>query len=155
MTEHLEPVGSALSLDRPRWGRAIVAVLVAGIVPAVLINLFVLYGLNRTAAQLFDFLLHLLPLLLGAWAAAGQDRRPRLLAILGILAGGVEVLVMVVIFSSAGHEFLAFLFDGYHTVPSFEDYVAVPATAALFIWGALIADRRKGQPPERAVALGT
>lgn len=143
MAEHLEPIASAIPLERTRWGRVVVAVVLAGTVPAVFVHLFVLYGLNRTGTQLVDFLLHLIPLFLGAWAAtAWHETQPRLLTVLGILAGAVEVLVTVAIFSSPGHELLASTFDAY-TVPASEDSLAVLATVALFTSGAFIADRRK------------
>jgi hypothetical protein len=140
---HPQPIAHAKGLHRLRWSRIIVAVLVAGTVPAILINVFVLDHLNRPGTQLLDFALHLLPLVLGAWAAgAWQGKRPRLLSVLGVATGAIEALIEIAIFSNAGHRYLASLFGAY-TVPAIEDYVAVPATIALFISGALTAERRK------------
>jgi hypothetical protein len=138
-----ERIDHRQAVERPRRSRALVAVLAAGAVPPVLINLFVLYGLNRNGTRLLDFLLHLIPLALGAWAATSwQETRPRAVAVLGVIAGAIEVLVMVAIFSSSGQQVLISLFGSY-TVPALEDYLAVPATIALFTAGGLIVDRRK------------
>lgn len=137
-----------------RRPRVVVAVLAAGAVPALLINVFVLYGLNRDGTQLVDFMLHLIPLALGAWVAtAWWDKRPGMIALLGVIAGAVEALVMVAIFSSTGQQLLISLFDAY-TVPAVEDYLAVPATGALFIAGGLIVDRRKRQQASATTAQG-
>ena len=142
MTEHAAS-GTGPLTQPARWSRVVVAVLVAGTVPAVLINLLVLYHLDRAGTRLADFLLHLLPLVLGAWAVtAWAGRRPRLVVVLAVVAGAIEVLVMVAIFSKHGHVFLSSVFGSY-TVPAVEDYLAVPATIALFTAGALMAERTR------------
>lgn len=138
--------------DRPPargpWRRMLAYPLVAGAAPPILLDLLVLNGLNRAGTQTADFALHLLPLVLGAVAVSACRRpRPAVVGGLAVLAGAVELAVMVAMFSGSGQEVSLSLFGAY-TVPAIEDYLAVPATIAFFSWGGLIAGRRRtGQRP--------
>jgi hypothetical protein len=125
----------------PKWGRIGLAVLLAGTVPAAFSNSVVILGLLAGVYQslrpvhlLLHFAIHLLPLPLGFWAGlAWPGRHPRGHALLGLLAGLVEALTILLMVNVAR-------IVGAPIRLLTEDALGLLATVALFTAGGLFGD---------------
>jgi hypothetical protein len=140
------------STASPPWGQVVLAVVLAGAVPPILINFILIAALMsmgfvavaqpsfRTPFLFFDFLLHLLPLALGIWAGqAWSERNTSAFVLLGIAAGAIEGIMDYLIIA---------MFGGLIELRA-EDYIAIFATPILFLAGALF-----GGTTARRRALG-
>jgi DNA-binding transcriptional MerR regulator len=132
----------ALSAQRPRWKRIGLMTLLAGAVPTMLATSSLLIGYSLvgyaindpplwTTYLFFSFLLHLLPLGLGIWTGLAWPGRHLIgYALLGVLAGAIEVIVsrLFVILSGGLVEL------------GVEDVLTVVSTIILFLAGGAIGD---------------
>jgi hypothetical protein len=138
---------------RPRWKLIGMATVLAGAIPSIGANLALLlsyrlvgedimYPPLRGAYLSFYFLLHLLPLPLGLWAGLlWPGRHLGGYGLLASLAGVIEAIILgsFVVVTRVAFA-MGFEGMGQGIQPRLEDFVAVLATAVLFVAGGAIAD---------------
>jgi DNA-binding transcriptional MerR regulator len=153
---------------RPRWKLIGMATVLAGAIPSIGANLALLLSFRlvgedimypplRGAYLSFYFLLHLLPLPLGI--LAGLLWPGRHLGGYGLLASLAGVIEAIILGSFVVVTRVAFAMGfegmGQGIQPRLEDFVAVLATAVLFVAGGAIADSIEKLRSSRGLVRGT
>lgn len=148
---------TAVTSTAPRWMKVGLGTILAGALPITVVTLTLVIVYNgvgiainhsplREAFLLFYFLAHLLPLPLGALVGVSwPGKHLSGYVILGVSAGAIEAIIIWVVVSVMG-DLIAL---------GIEDYIAVIATAPLFLSGGLFGDlierRRKQKASEASV----
>jgi hypothetical protein len=162
-TDREDITDDELGAQRPRWKRIGLMTVLAGAVPTMLANSFLLIGfffaglaINYpplwTAYLFFSFLMHLLPLGLGIWTGLAWPGRHLIgYALLGLLAGAIEALVFrLIVVLSRNPEGLPLV------QPGVEDRLMVVSTMIVFLAGGAIGDsiekRRAVRGPSNKVS---